>query len=119
MWGLFFSVMENPEKAKSGVIAAEASHDHGHAADLSQEDKAKAEKAQQEEQEALKALFKTHGVEEFYNHFWFLCGPDIPDMIMLKFLRARKVGLATNFSGTFIAPLLCLRSASNGVLRPT
>ena len=91
MWELFFSVMENPEKAKSGHVAAQAEHGEDHTHGYSQEDKEKAKKAQQEEQEALKVLFRIHGVNEFYNQFWFLCGPDVPDMVMLKFLRARKV----------------------------
>ncbi|WFC96246.1 hypothetical protein MBRA1_002902 [Malassezia brasiliensis] len=90
MWELFFSVIENPEKAKSGHVAAQAEHGEDHTHGYSEEDKDKAKKAQQEEQEALQALFKTHGVDEFYNQFWFLCGPDVPDMVMLKFLRARK-----------------------------
>ncbi|WFD48706.1 hypothetical protein GLX27_003376 [Malassezia furfur] len=83
--------MENPEKAKSGHVAAQAEHGEDHTNGYSQEDKEKAKKAQQEEQEALKALFRIHGVDEFYSQFWFLCGPDVPDMVMLKFLRARKV----------------------------
>ncbi|WFD44076.1 hypothetical protein MPSI1_002741 [Malassezia psittaci] len=90
MWGLFFSVIDNPDKAKSGKIAADAGNADDHLHGLSKDDKDKAIKSQHEEQESLKALFKTHGVDEFYSQFWFLVGPDAPDMVMLKFLRARK-----------------------------
>lgn len=90
MWDLIFSVLKDPEMAKQGHFAPGdeiASHD----AHLSKEDKAKEAKSLHEEAEALKQLFKTHGVDEFYEQLWFLFGPDIPDMILLKFLRARKV----------------------------
>ncbi|KAL4402211.1 hypothetical protein ACI68E_001863 [Malassezia pachydermatis] len=89
MWDLIFSVLKDPEMAKQGHFAPGdeiASHD----AHLSKEDKAKEAKSLHEEAEALKQLFKTHGVDEFYEQLWFLFGPDIPDMILLKFLRARK-----------------------------
>lgn len=91
IWELFFSVIDNPEQAQQGQIGTAAGHDDDQLHGLSKDDKAKAIKAQHEEQAALKGLFKEHGVEEFYNQFWFLCGPDVPDMAMLKFLRARKV----------------------------
>ncbi|PKI83932.1 hypothetical protein MVES_001874 [Malassezia vespertilionis] len=89
IWLLYLHVLENPEKAQSGQIIADEAPDEG-APPLSKEEKAKEEKAHQEEAQALKLLFKTHGVDEFYNQFWLLCGPDNPDMMMLKFLRARK-----------------------------
>lgn len=108
MWGLFFNVIDNPEQAKNGKIADAAGSGEEQTQGMSKEDKAKAAKSHQEEQEALQSLFKTHGVQEFYDQFWFLCGPDVPDMIMLKFLRARKVrcifGLLTSVER---APRLC------------
>ncbi|WFC99541.1 hypothetical protein MYAM1_002286 [Malassezia yamatoensis] len=90
IWGLFFSIIDNPDKAKSGKIATDAGNAEDQLHGLSKDDRDKALKSQHEEQESLKALFKTHGVDEFYSQFWFLVGPDAPDMVMLKFLRARK-----------------------------
>lgn len=93
MWEQFFDVLLNPEEAKAGrlhVAHTDGLQEHHHA-HLSKEDQSKEDKAVREEEHALKDLFNNHDIDEFYNQFWFLCGPDHPDMVMLKFLRARKV----------------------------
>jgi len=89
MWDLVFTVLNHPDKAVKGEFSAEDELGH-HDAHLSKQDQQKQAKSLKEEQEALRELFATHGVEEFHDQLWFLFGPDIPDMIMLKFLRARK-----------------------------
>ena len=89
MWDLVFTVLNHPDKAVKGEFSEEDELGH-HDAHLSKQDQQKQAKSLKEEQEALRELFATHGVEEFHDQLWFLFGPDIPDMIMLKFLRARK-----------------------------
>lgn len=89
MWDLVFTVLNHPDKAVKGEFSEEDELGH-HDAHLSKQDQQKQAKSLKEEQEALQELFATHGVEEFHDQLWFLFGPDIPDMIMLKFLRARK-----------------------------
>lgn len=89
MWDLVFTVLNHPDKAVKGEFSEEDELGH-HDAHLSKQDQQKLAKSLKEEQEALKDLFAIHGVEEFHDQLWFLFGPDFPDMIMLKFLRARK-----------------------------
>lgn len=89
MWDLVFTVLNHPDKAVKGEFSEEDELGH-HDTHLSKQDQQKQAKSLKEEQEALKELFAIHGVEEFHDQLWFLFGPDIPDMIMLKYLRARK-----------------------------
>lgn len=89
IWDLTFTVINHPDKAKLGEFTPDDEIIH-HEDNLSKDDASKLSKALHEEQQALRDLFATHGVEEFHDQLWFLFGPDIPDMIMLKFLRARK-----------------------------
>jgi len=85
IWDLIFQILNDPDKVKAGHFNLDNPH-HGPPDSASKE-----AKALHEEQRALKDLFTTHGVDEFYEQLWFLFGPDIPDMILLKYLRARKV----------------------------
>lgn len=89
MWDLIFTVLAHPDKAKTGEFVEDDEIGH-HDAHLSKQDQQNQAKALHEEQNALKHLFAVHGVEEFHDQLWFMFGPDIPDMILLKFLRARK-----------------------------
>ncbi|WFD33202.1 hypothetical protein MCUN1_000015 [Malassezia cuniculi] len=96
MWEALFHVMSHPEEYTKNAseahlkpsAAAAVAEDAPPSNNLSDSDKES--KAHQEEQAALADVLAHHGVQAFYDNFWFLCGPDPPDMMMLKFLRARK-----------------------------
>jgi len=61
---------------------------------IEKEDDAK-EAAQARAEEAnMEKLLSTYGPEALRNTFWGLCKRDHPDITMLRFLRARKVGEA-------------------------
>lgn len=57
---------------------------------ISKEDDAKAAAQARTEEANMERLLSTYGPEALRNAFWSLCKRDNPDIIMLRFLRARK-----------------------------
>lgn len=96
MWRVFFHVLNHPEEYTHNAGEAHLNPEQAKAIaedgppSQTMSANEKESKAHQEEQAALSDVLVHHGVQKFYDSFWFLCGPDPPDMVMLKFLRARK-----------------------------
>lgn len=96
MWEELFNMLENPDvHTRNANISqsqpdATASVAENGPPSKTLSDSDKASKEHQEEQAALADVLVKYGVDKFRDSFWYLCGPDPPDMIMLKFLRARN-----------------------------
>ena len=105
MWEILFQTFDDPETAhkraeehERALSRSSTFTDHsgahtgpdGAPAHAPKDDHAKAEKAQREEQAALRELLTKYGPDEMRKNFWYFIGPDYPDMLVLKFLRARK-----------------------------
>ena len=104
MWQILFQTFENPEHTEGvnaqGSAASQGGENSanrpslgpdGTPAETPKDDKAKEAKAHHEEHVALTDLLSEHGPDRFREEFWHFMGPDFPDLLMLKFLRARKV----------------------------
>lgn len=97
MWQVLFNTFEDPSthqiggSSEGGAVADGPSIGKDGTPQGPKDDKAKEAKAHHDEQQALKELLEKHSTEDVHEAFWKFCGGDYPDLIILKFLRARKV----------------------------
>jgi len=101
-WARFFKLADDaPEEGKGGGGSAGGMNDMDEkkpGKDIPKDDEAKAKMRAEEEMKNANAALQQYGSKKFLATYWRLVASDDPDMIMMRFCRARKYDINAGVS---------------------